>query len=1032
MKINWNEIKDGAKGFEKLALEYVKDKFSNPTWKKTKETRDGNKDAIAYVFGYKSDNNPREQWWMEAKYSSKHENLTRYRLDSTIVSALLENNIKKVIFVTNIIIKSKTIMDIKTALINSTSCESVDFCSKYAIEHWLCSDLNRYKEFFYIKNNKAVISLDFNELYITQDIEYYEQTANKIAFVESSKELITNRTYVCHFSVYSPEKQIVSFKKSLKCKGIKVNKQNFTLIKGDNNLNFKITINENASINTNLVFYLGNREVHSCYPVKIVNINDAKLNIPTQSKTIDLIETLIKKFTKSQKSKYSIIAAECGSGKSHILKELSIKKALFSEDFYLTSFTTSDVENSRLIVNLILFLFFPYINPNEINEEYINNITSNIINSNLNQLVKLRNDYDSLINFFVQKSTFQDFFSSNLIINKRIIFIDDLQYLNEICLSFLIKIVSELQKKDVPIFILFTSDKELVQSNLFKKVTQNCEIEIIKYKLTLQELFKSIKNNIIDFDCYSKSFPNNINIIEFFAFTRFIFSDNDNINSIEDLFIRYRLFQSSEILATYVKKELINLFKTNPKCKKICDKIFSSHKPISIDELMASDIDIIQLIKCGFIKYDYYNNLTPTNEVYRKIYLNSFLIQESNILRSFDNDNAEYVRVCFENLTSPNKLKNICELIIDKYNKKKYSYILYTLDDIFESSDSRTLLESRINNKELFIKLYFSYAYAVHLQSSKNTARDYFTEIILKTKNSVNIELKKICINALWEMIISEYEYLNYKNSQKYINELVLMLKSLLPIYKDKKSILDFLKYHDAMTIKSQIESDLYGNGRRKLFSIRLDLSKKYHFEMRHYNTKIRVALSQIIYSPKECISIINSSANYFLTIEGDDSKMYIIGKFSYYFYKMVFERDLSLYEKVVYYHEKMKKDQYHNYRKRNFAMASFCYMMGDCETGNKYLFSEIYSTRKLAGRNYAFFKETIALYELKSNNINNSILELNIASEIFKELPSYCIVPKHNISVIEKYKYDIKRIAFWMGEVLEENTYYIDPRITW
>lgn len=1031
MEINWKEIINGAKGFEKLALAFVKDKFSNPTWEKTRETRDGNKDAIAYVFGYKSNNNSKEQWWMEAKYSTECQYLTRYRLDATIVSALLADNIKKVIFVTNILVKSKTIIDIKSALINSTSCESVEFCSKYALEHWLISNKDRYNEFFRSRNTNNIIPFEFNNLYITQEIEYYEQSANRLPFVEAAKELFTQRTYICHFSAYSPKNQTVSFRKYSKCVGIKVDKNKFTLVKGDNNLDFKITIKEGAKSNTNLLFYLGDQEVNSCHPIKIVSLDDAQLNISVQNSTIKTIESLIKNFKKNQKSKYTVITGTYGSGKSYILKELCTKNVLFSEDFNYINFTTSDIANSRLIVNLILFLLFPYINPEEISEKYITDISSYVVNNNLTKLVSLKYNYDKLIDFFIEKSSLYDFFPSKLSINRRIVFIDDLHYLNEPCLSFLIKILSELQKKDTPLLVVFTSEQELLKTKSYKKITQDCKINVLEYSLTIQDLIQSIKSNIGDSTFYNKNIPDQINIIEFFAFIRFVFLDNENINNIEEFFIRYRIFQSSEILENHIKQELLSLFKTNPNCKNICDKVFTSHKPISLDNLMANDEDVLKLIKSGFIKYDYYNNVLPKNEIYRKFYLLYFSIEESNITNFFD-DNAEYVKVSFENTVSPSKLKSNCKLIIDKCIDKKYSYILYVLDDVFKFPNSKLSLKSRINNDELFIKLYFSYAYAVHLQSQNSSSKEYFTEIIDYTKNSINIELKKICIKALWEMIISEYECLNYELSQEYIKELILMLKSILPFCKSKNTILDYVKYHDAMTIKSQIDIDIYGIDRNKQCAKRADLSKKYNFDKRHYNTQLRVALAKIIYYPDECISIIEASANYFLTNEGKHSKMYIIGKFSYYFYKMVFENDLSLYNKVVDFHEQMKKDQYHNYRKRNFAMASFCYMIGDRETGNKYLFSEIYSTRELPNRNYAFFKETTALYELLNNNINASISELKKAYEKFKSLPSYGNILKHNICILKKYGSDIKRIVFWKGEIFAEDTYYIDPRITW
>ena len=148
MQIQWAEIKDSFRGFERLALLFVKTNFENPTWEKTSETRDGNKDGIAYVFGYQSTEGGKSQWWMEAKYSTERTIVTRYRLDATIVSAILQGNVKKVIFVTNIDIRAKTIIDIRKALSKATACHDVKFCTKPVLEDWLCNNIDIYNNFF--------------------------------------------------------------------------------------------------------------------------------------------------------------------------------------------------------------------------------------------------------------------------------------------------------------------------------------------------------------------------------------------------------------------------------------------------------------------------------------------------------------------------------------------------------------------------------------------------------------------------------------------------------------------------------------------------------------------------------------------------------------------------------------------------------------------------------------------------------------------------------------------------------------------
>jgi len=110
----WQYLKPkNDKTFEVLALKYVEKVYpSERNWSPTKETRDGNRDAQVVFF---IEDGQFIRWWMEAKYTSK-EKLSRYRLDATIVTSILQKNVKKYFFVTNSNISTENIINIKTAI----------------------------------------------------------------------------------------------------------------------------------------------------------------------------------------------------------------------------------------------------------------------------------------------------------------------------------------------------------------------------------------------------------------------------------------------------------------------------------------------------------------------------------------------------------------------------------------------------------------------------------------------------------------------------------------------------------------------------------------------------------------------------------------------------------------------------------------------------------------------------------------------------------------------------------------------------
>lgn len=159
ISVDWKNIKDGFRTFEELAYTYVQEKYPNSTWKKTGETRDGNKDAVALVFGYQPYPDKEEQWWMEAKYSTESLIISRYKLDATIVSAILNGSVSRIFFVTNILISTKTIMDIRTALYNALNCRDIIFCTRYTLEHWLANNNRIYHKFFNIDEEYKLVPI---------------------------------------------------------------------------------------------------------------------------------------------------------------------------------------------------------------------------------------------------------------------------------------------------------------------------------------------------------------------------------------------------------------------------------------------------------------------------------------------------------------------------------------------------------------------------------------------------------------------------------------------------------------------------------------------------------------------------------------------------------------------------------------------------------------------------------------------------------------------------------------------------------
>ena len=360
MNINWETIVDGFRGFEKLALEFVEENEpqNGCSWKPTKETRDGNHDAIlarevsdtpkpdfAVFVGYA---NNVDVWWMEAKYSAEatQENsiISRYRLDATIVSAILSRNISKIIFVTNLEIASKTIADIRKALIFSNSCSEVKFYTKSHLENWL---LDKPFSFF---GSKFKCTLDmYNQLekpYFNhiEELSFYSIGNN--FFQEPLSSVYVGGIYEIHFSISVYKDFDATLNSCINIQLLSEDSKKIHLKKGINDYVFYACIPENLEYEPiskldspgeyktlqpiSIAYLLENEsstedfeiQIIPATAIKIINSENIFFDIPSQNKLVDKLCKDLTDHTHNPDCEFSLISiyGSSGIGKSYVLQ----------------------------------------------------------------------------------------------------------------------------------------------------------------------------------------------------------------------------------------------------------------------------------------------------------------------------------------------------------------------------------------------------------------------------------------------------------------------------------------------------------------------------------------------------------------------------------------------------------------------------------------------------------------------------------------------------------------------------------------
>lgn len=1029
MEIDWGKIDGGFRGFEKLALLFAEDQFPNPSWEKTGETRDGNTDAIAYVFGYQSNERQQGQWWMEAKYSTEQTFVTRYRLDATIVSAILAGNVKKVIFVTNIAIRAKTVIDIRNALTKATSCQDILFCTKPILENWLCKNLSVYKNFFPPLNLGEALKQS-ESMYLTQEIDFYQRSSNLVAFVEPCRILYSNERYVGHFSVYCENNRTVTLRKNRRCRGISLSgKHTYELHPGNNQIKFEIVFSSNLPDESTFYFLLDNVEVFPANSIHFSSQSSMYQELPSQKEIIDNIRKTLKQFLRKNQCVYCAISAAGGSGKTEMLEQLVVDPVLSDEYLFYRSFSFSDTDNSLLLVDFILFLLFPYLAPNEIDVNYLSHLESEHTIKRVRELIQLRHNYNALVDFLIQECTPEEFLPRSMRVNARIAYLDNVHNLSEPLFLFFKKLLVELQNRKIPVYMVITLDENTLGQERWIDFVSHCDIEIYHFQLSIEDIITVMGGSFQVRETTRNLLQSGyLTAVELFAFAQYVTSESNVIETTEELLAALRLFQYSDVFEKNIRSKFIKLFNQYPECPALCDTVFFSYTPVQISENHTPWLGA--LLENDLVKYDLYNRLIPRNEAIRECYCSYF-----NVCVRQDDEftsREDRLRTILENERSPVALRQAAQEIIALSNKKQYNSVTYIGKTQFEHEAARDRLEGRLMDRTLFLQMYFSYSYAAHMQSNVKDPQAHFVRIITRCIESVDEQLLQLCLHAQWELANSDFENIRYNKVLEDIQAGIATLKKMQKCGFFVETINTKLKFHDFMAIKCFVESEIGKSSITDSDDQEVQDSRNYGFIDRYYNTKIRLALTRIAVNTQESYHELEEGIRYFEEHYDGNHKMYLFGEFSRLYYDMVLENQLALIGELTQIHEKMKSQQHNNYRKRNFAMATYYYWIGDIETGSRYLFSEIFMVRNLARRAMGFFHETMALHKLRNNEPQQAIHSLRRAQEVFASVESYAQILAHNISVLETTPVEKITIQFWQGDRFLPDTYYLDLRITW
>lgn len=347
--------KKSAEKFEDMALDYVRDVYSEYTWEPTKRTRDGNRD-------FHNLEDDLLTIWGEAKYKKNSISLTRKDLDPTILSGLIEETVTLIIFVTNGKIPESLIT--RMTLGANMRGIKLSFVMGKQLSDWLILNPEKYKWYFQeelqeteYKNDQLVefkkisfyepISLDFKP--------NFDKVSMNVDDIFILNCLIFN-SQAGFFKIELEDDAPISLIESEKYE----NPNCFELKPGTNVISFLVKAKHQYK-NALRIALIYNENIYHCISKKIVIEKSHQLNIYyfQQLDILEKIKLVIDGFDASIGNYAFFIHGCSGMGKSYMLKSLSLDYCL-NNDLTMVTFENGESSNANYLLLCRIIIFLQY------------------------------------------------------------------------------------------------------------------------------------------------------------------------------------------------------------------------------------------------------------------------------------------------------------------------------------------------------------------------------------------------------------------------------------------------------------------------------------------------------------------------------------------------------------------------------------------------------------------------------------------------------------------------------------------------
>jgi len=345
-------IQGGARKFEKLALMYVRDVYNQYNWQATPNGPDGNKDGH---LGKGSEFDV----WEEAKFRS--DSLRRQDLDPTILSGLIQGNVRLIIFVSNAHLPEQLLSrSIIGARIKGIEVSCV---LGKQLESWLFRHPECYKTIF---ENNLPERDDNDHLVEIYESSFFDTFSTDFNPFNVRTEMFVGEEYLLSITIYSSCLGTAILITDEYTPFILVKHPNFDnpdclcINEGINVFSVLIRADKIVTGGISLRFEINSEPYfHITKEVIIQQSTTLGITYAQQLETTNAIKAIID-FQSSDSAQYIItLFAESGMGKSYVLKSIYTEYVL-KRDMTIVCFESHRQNNINNLFLCRIILFFNY------------------------------------------------------------------------------------------------------------------------------------------------------------------------------------------------------------------------------------------------------------------------------------------------------------------------------------------------------------------------------------------------------------------------------------------------------------------------------------------------------------------------------------------------------------------------------------------------------------------------------------------------------------------------------------------------